>query len=51
MKKEILYLLEYLAKSPNEDEKALYALLLQTLSSLELYTPTKFTQTQIRTLM
>jgi len=51
MKKEILYLLEYLAKSPNEDEKALYALLLQTLSSLELYTPTKFTQTQICALM
>ncbi len=51
MKKEILYLLEYLAKNPNEDEKALYALLLQTLSSLELYTPTKFTQAQIHTLM
>ena len=51
MKKEILYLTEYLAKSDNEQEKAFYQLLVQTLTSLELYTPTKFTQAQIRALM
>ena len=51
MKKEILYLTEYLAKSDNEQESAFYALLMQTLVSLELYTPTKFTQAQIGSLM
>ena len=51
MKKEILYLTEYLAKSENAQEKAFYELLVQTLTSLELYTPTKFTQVQIGSLM
>jgi len=51
MKKEILYLTEYLAKSESEQAKAFYELLVQTLSSLELYTPTKFTQAQICALM
>jgi len=51
MKKEILYLTEYLAKSDNEQESAFYALLMQTLVYLELYTPTKFTQAQIISLM
>lgn len=51
MKKEILYLTEYLAKSESAQEKAFYELLVQTLTSLELYTPTKFTQGQISALM
>lgn len=51
MKKEILYLTEYLAKSENAQEKAFYELLVQILTSLELYTPTKFTQVQIGSLM
>jgi len=51
MKKEILYLTEYLAKSEGEQERAFYALLMQNLASLELYTPTKFTQAQIGSLM
>jgi len=51
MKKEILYLTEYLAKSEGEQERIFYALLMQNLASQELYTPTKFTQAQIRTLM
>ena len=51
MKKEILYLTEYLAKSANEQERALYELLVQTLTTLELYTPTKFSQAQISALM
>ncbi|WP_041957489.1 hypothetical protein [Sulfurospirillum arsenophilum] len=51
MKKEILYLTEYLAKSENDDASAFYDLLVQNLTSLELYTPTKFTQAQIGSLM
>ncbi|WP_333804083.1 hypothetical protein [Sulfurospirillum sp.] len=51
MKKEILYLTEYLAKSEGEQERIFYALLMQNLASQELYTPTKFTQAQIETLM
>ncbi|AOO65209.1 hypothetical protein [Sulfurospirillum halorespirans] len=51
MKKEILYLTEYLAKSDSEQAKAFYELLVQTLVTFELYTPTKFTQAQISALM
>ena len=51
MKKEILYLTEYLAKNESEQERAFYELLVQTLTALELYTPTKFTQVQISSLM
>jgi hypothetical protein len=51
MKKEILYLTEYLAKSDNEHVSAFYAVLVQTLATFELYTPTKFTQPQIGALM
>lgn len=51
MKKEILYLTEYLAKSESEQAKAFYELLVQTLATFELYTPTKFTQAQISALM
>lgn len=51
MKKEILYLTEYLAKSENEQERTFYALLIQTLADLEVYSPTKFTQAQIGSLM
>lgn len=51
MKKEILYLTEYLAKSESEQKNAFYALLMQILASLELYTPTKFSQAQIGSLM
>lgn len=51
MKKEILYLTEYLAKSQSDDASAFYELLVQNLTSLELYTPTKFTQAQIGSLM
>ena len=51
MKKEILYLTEYLAKNESDHEGAFYNLLVQNLVSLELYTPTKFTQAQIGSLM
>ena len=51
MKKEILYLTEYLAKSKSEEERAFYELLMQNFASLELYTPTKFTQSQIGVLL
>ncbi|KFL35284.1 MULTISPECIES: hypothetical protein [unclassified Sulfurospirillum] len=51
MKKEILYLTEYLAKSDNAHVSAFYAVLVQTLATFELYTPTKFTQPQIGALM
>lgn len=51
MKKEILYLTEYLAKSESVDASAFYELLVQNLTSLELYMPTKFTQAQIGSLM
>lgn len=51
MKKEILYLTEYLAKSESEQERTFYALLIENLSVLEVYSPTKFTQAQIGSLM
>ena len=51
MKKEILYLTEYLSKSDNAQEKAFYEVLVQTLTTFELYMPTKFTQAQISALM
>lgn len=49
MKKQIIYLTEYLAKSPHEH--AFYAVVVQTLGSLELYAPSKFSQPQIVALM
>lgn len=51
MKKEILYLIEYLAKSESNQENAFYTVLMQNLASQELYTPTKFTHVQIGSLM
>jgi len=51
MKKEILYLIEYLAKSESDQENAFYIVLMQNLASQELYTPTKFTHVQIGSLM
>ncbi len=51
MKKEILYLTEYLAKSESEQERTFYALLIQNLADLEVYSPTKLTQAQIGSLM
>lgn len=51
MKKEILYLTEYLAKSESTQERAFYELLMQNFALEELYTPTKFTQAQIASLM
>lgn len=51
MKKEILYLTEYLAKSESAQENAFYELLMQNFALEELYTPTKFTQAQITSLM
>ncbi|WP_238593460.1 hypothetical protein [Sulfurospirillum diekertiae] len=51
MKKEILYLTEYLAKSESEQERTFYALLIQNLADLEVYSPTKLTQAQIASLM
>lgn len=51
MKKEILYLTEYLAKSESEQERTFYALLIENLAVLEVYSPTKFTQAQIGSLM
>lgn len=51
MKKEILYLIEYLAKSESEQKNAFYELLMQSFALEELYTPTKFTQVQIASLM
>ena len=48
MKKEILYLIEYLAKSK---ENPFYVLLLESLNEMMLYTPTRFTPAQISALM
>ena len=51
MKKEIIYLIEYLSKSPNVGESELYREMSATLASLEIYTPSKYDQEQIKTLM
>ncbi|NCD11962.1 MAG: hypothetical protein EOL93_05380 [Epsilonproteobacteria bacterium] len=48
MKKEIHYLIEYLAKSK---ENPFCVLLLESLNEMMLYTPTRFTPTQISALM
>lgn len=51
MKKELIYLIEYSVKNPHQEDVALYIFLVQTLASMELYTPTKYTQEQIIALM
>jgi len=51
MKKEILYLMEYLRKSTQAPEHVFYECMIQTLATLELYQPSKYTQTQLFTLM
>lgn len=50
MKKTILYLIEFLAKSPDDTSKP-YAFMLENLALMELHTPTKFSYAQIATLM
>jgi len=51
MKKEIIYLMEYLRKSTHMPEHVFYECILQTLATLELYQPSHYTQKQIYTLM
>lgn len=51
MKKELTYLIEYSIKNPHQEGVVLHDFLVQTLASMELYTPTKYTQKQIITLM
>lgn len=51
MKKEIIYLIEYLAKSPIKDESKPYEAILDGLNTLEIYTPSKYKQAQINILL
>lgn len=51
MKKEIIYLSEYLAKSQIEGEFEPYEVILQVLNTLEIYTPSKYDQIQIQALL
>lgn len=51
MKKEIIYLSEYLAKSNIQGEFEPYEAVLQVLNTLEIYTPSKYDQTQIQVLL
>ncbi len=51
MKKETIYLIEYLRKSTHTPEHAFYECIAQTLKALELYHPSRYTLTQILSLM
>ncbi|OHE11890.1 MAG: hypothetical protein A2329_05365 [Sulfurimonas sp. RIFOXYB2_FULL_37_5] len=50
MKKEIIYLSEYLAKNQTKGEFEPYEAILHVLDTLEIYTPSKYDQTQIQVL-
>ena len=51
MKKEIIYLTEYLAKSHTKGEFEPYESILYVLNTLEIYTPSKYDQAQILALI
>lgn len=51
MKKELLYLIEFIAKNEDALLAEPYKTMLTTLSTLEIYTPTKYTQKQIENIM
>jgi len=51
MKKEIIYLTEYLAKSQQKGEFEPYEAILQKLHTLEIYTPSKYSQGHIQALL
>lgn len=51
MKKEIIYLTEYLAKSHKQGEFEPYAAILQALNTLEIYMPSKYDQVKIQALL
>ena len=51
MKKEIIYLSEYLAKSQIKGAFEPYEAILQVLNTLEIYTPSKYDQVQIQVLL
>lgn len=51
MKKELFYLIELLAKNEEKSLAEPYKTMLDSFSLLEIYTPTKYTQKQIRHIM
>lgn len=51
MKKEIIYLLEYLSKSDKAEEAHFYQKIISALENALLYTPTRYTQNQLQTLI
>jgi hypothetical protein len=51
MKKEIIYLIEYLAKSHTQGVAEPYSAILDALSTFEIYSPSKYDQTKIKVLM
>lgn len=51
MKKEIIYLMEYLSKSPSIGESELYSVIISALENSDVYIPSKYNQTQINALM
>jgi len=51
MKKEIIYLTEYLAKSHQKGEFEPYTAILQELNTLEMHTPSKYDQGHIQALL
>lgn len=51
MKKNILYLTEFLSKCDNEVVRELYQTMLLALQSVDSYTPSKYSQKQLQTIM
>ncbi len=51
MKKEIIYLMEYLSKSDKDDEAKLYQAIIHALERTVLYTPSRYTQEKLCILM
>lgn len=51
MKKEIIYLLEYLSKSEKSEEAELYRAIVMALEATLLYAPSSYSQVKIQTLM
>ena len=51
MKKEILYIVEFLSKNADVHLQEPYLSMLNTLDTLEIYTPSKYTQEQLKSIM
>ncbi len=51
MKKEIVYLVEFLSKSDNSLVNETYFTMLHELNTLEIYRPSKYSQEQLKTIM